>query len=571
MRSHPKSEAVPAWTLLPLPVFVGVWLALALSSGAMVDPRRWLSAGLVVALTALVTAVFAVYPRRPRQLSLLVVALMAVYVVWSAALRPWGATMAGTGAPATQALVAADVVSLLLVAMALAYLTDARARRWTRHLLVATGLVLVLAVIGRLWRHHDPSALFSSGHVSYPVGDPEGAAALLGLLFFPLVWLAADTRERVPLRAASLAAAATLAQVGVLTRSWTALAAFAGALLVTFVASPARLRTLFYLAPVALLLVRSLPALLSYADRGPAAVGAWPATYATLITLVVAATMGLALASLESWIDVSRRMRFWFGLGAVGAAMAGLALAVSRLPPGTADTVRRWGETNVHPDAWAHALVRLPTAVLTAAIICGVAGILWQRGRSAWQWLAAARRARTETGAPPQREVRPEDAWTISLLAAGVFWGLHAALASSGAGPLGPLPALLLFAFAVAEVDARAHVLWPGWSGRVRRMGARLWDPVAWDPTAADEHHPTTGEGRPTGGSATGDRRRPATHGPLESPRRTDRYARRRRRSGRRAETLRPPGPLSAVYRWLVITASTMAVAGLVWAYFTLA
>ena len=433
MSSDPQPETVPAWTLLPLLVFAGVWLALALWSGVTADPRHWLAVGMVVALTALVTAVLAVYPRRPRQLSLLVLALMALYVAWSAALRA-GGTAPVAGAPTARLVVVGDVVALLLVGLALAYLTDARARRWMRHLLVAAGLVLVLAVMGRLWQHRDPLAMFSTGRLSYPVGDPEGAAGVLGLLFFPLVWVAADTRERVPLRAASLATAATLLQLGVLTRSWTALAAFGGALVLTFVVSPARLRTLFYLAPVALLLVRSLPALLSYADQGPAKVGAWPATYAALITLVVGATIGLALASLESWIDVSRRMRFWFGLVTVGVAAAGLALGVSRLPPDAAATLRGWWAETAHPHTWTHALWSLPTTVLAAALACGAAGILWQRGASAWNRVTAARRARERSEGPPADELRPQGAWTISLLAAVVFWGLARGLGFVGSG-----------------------------------------------------------------------------------------------------------------------------------------
>ena len=558
------ARAAPVWALLPLLVLVGAWLLPALRDDIAGDPRQWLPAGVAVALTALVTAALAAYPRRPRQLSLVVLALVASYVLWDAALRlggPGPADAAG-GAPAARLLVAGDVVSLLLLGLALAYLTDARARRTIRYLLVAAGLVLVLAVMGRLWQHHDPSSLFSAGRLSYPGGDPEEAAALLGLLFLPLVWVAADTRERVLLRAVSLAAAATLAQLGVLTRSWTALAAFGGALVLTFVLSPARLRTLFYLTPAALLLVRSLPVLLNYADQGPATIGAWPATYAALITLVVATIIGLALALLESWVDVSRRMRVWFGTVTVGLAVAGLALGATRLPSDAADTAASWWADTARPHDWSAWLLHLPTAILALAIAAGVAGILWQRGASAWSRLVASRRKRSQSDQPETSERRPEDAWTIALLAAVTYWGLHATLAWTWGTPFTALPALLLFAIAVAEVDARAGVLWPGWSARVRRAGARLWGTVPPPSAAGPEDRPVPGDAKAAGVSEG--------QQPFTTLRRTDQYERRRRRRARRERTLRPPGPLSAVYRWLVLIASAIGVVWLTWVYFTI-
>jgi hypothetical protein len=308
--------------------------------------------------------------------------------------------------------------------------------------------------------------------------------------------------------------------------------------------------------------VRSLPALLSYADKGPSAVGAWPATYAAVITLVVGTTVGLALASLESWVDVSRRMRFWFGLVTVGAAAAGVALAATRLPSDTPTTAATWWTTTAHPHTWARDLTQLPTTVLAVALACGVGGILWQRSAAILRGLAASRRARARPDAPLARELRPDGAWAISLLAAIAFWGMHAALDSSWALPPDALPAVLLFAIAVAEVDAHAHVLWPGWSGRVRRMGVRLWGPLPVTHTADPERRSRAAESHvPTGLSADA---------PFTTHRRADQYTGRRRRRARRAATLRPPGPLSAAHRWLVMIVSTIGTVGLAWVYLTL-
>ena len=292
--------------------------------------------------------------------------------------------------------------------------------------------------------------------------------------------------------------------------------------------------------------------------------GAWPATYAALITLVVATIIGLALALLESWIDVSRRMRVWFGLVTLGLAVAGLALGVSRLPPDAAVTAASWWADTARPHDWSHGAAgtsRRPSwRCAIAAGWPGSSGSAGPRRGPDWPRPGGARSGTDEPDRverAPRGRVDDRPTGRRDLLGAA-----RRACSWTWNTPFTALPALLLFAIAVAEVDARAHVLWPGWSSRVRRTGTRLWGTIAQPPAATPEDHRAA---RGVDEATVSDAQQPFT-----THRRTDQYERRRRRRARRERTLRPPGPLSAVYRWLVLIVSAIGVGWLTWVYVTL-
>ncbi len=251
----------------PLAVLFALWLWLAFSSGGYL-PRQWLPAGLVLGLFGLVVAVFIAYPRRPRQLSLAVLTLFGLFAVWVAFSALWADSVTRVW------LEAARTFGFLLVfALALLYLTDPRARRVFRYLVMGAAFVLLAACVWRLWSTGNIAGLFNDNRLYYPLSYPNNAATLFLVAFWPLMWLAAGKEERAPVRGIALGLATGLLGLTIMTQSRGAMWSMAITLVLAFIVTPIRLRTLFYLLVPALLMVYAFPHLNRYWLEGPEAVG----------------------------------------------------------------------------------------------------------------------------------------------------------------------------------------------------------------------------------------------------------------------------------------------------------
>ena len=292
-------------------------MVLVFSSGGF-QQHQWLGPGLVLTLFALVAALFGAYPRRPRQLSMGVLALFALYALWVTLSARWAPSLNSVWDEAGRTF-----VYLLALTLALIYFTDAGARRAGRYLILIAAIVLIEVVVSRLQASGGvaPGAaggiemLFNSKRFVYPLSYPNNAAALYLILFWPLLWMAADSQEWVPIRGLSLAGCWGLLALFILTQSRGGLWALAITLVFLFALSPARLRTLVYLAVPATLTVWGFPRLNSYWDLGPEKVGPGPVVRTVLLGMAIAAAVGIALALLERWVQVSRRVRLSFGTG----------------------------------------------------------------------------------------------------------------------------------------------------------------------------------------------------------------------------------------------------------------
>ena len=273
-------------------------------------------------LFGLVVSLLAAYPRRPRQLALVVLALFASYAVWIALSALWAESTTRvwleTGRTFTY---------VLIFALALVYLADRGARRVFRYFLMAAALMLLLACVWKLWSTSDISGLFIGNRLSYPVSYTNNAAALFLVAFWPLMWLAASPEERAPVRGIALGLATGLLGLAIMTQSRGAVWSLAISLVLMFVVSPARLRTLLYLIVPALLMVYEFPSLNRYWLESPSAVGGGLAARTLVVASITAGFIGMIVALLERWVHVSRRMKAIFGtvvlLGALAAIVYG--------------------------------------------------------------------------------------------------------------------------------------------------------------------------------------------------------------------------------------------------------
>ena len=306
----PPSRETPVWAI-PVALLFGIWLWLAFSSGGYVQ-SRWLLPGLVLSLFALVTAVLGAYPRRPRRLSMVLIALFGLYALWVMISAMWASSLSSVWDEAGRTL-----LYLIAFVLALTFFTDARARVAARYLLLAGAVTLVAFAVYRIDGAGSTvgglEQLFVEGRFAYPASYPNNAAALYMVLFWPLLWMAADPRERAPVRGLSLAVCWGLAALAVLTQSRGSFWATVITLLFLFILSPARLRTLVFLLVPAALVVWGFSDLNSYWRLGPEQMTGGVAVRVILLGMAVAAVVGFTLALLEQWVVVSRRMRLVFG------------------------------------------------------------------------------------------------------------------------------------------------------------------------------------------------------------------------------------------------------------------
>ena len=253
-------------------------------------------------------------------------ALFGLYALWVALSAVWAESATRVWLEATR-----TGSYLLVLALALVYLTDAGARRAFRYLLIAASFFLLTACLWRLWSANEVASLFIENRFYYPVSYPNNAAALFLVGFWPLMWLAAGPEEKAVVRGLSLGLATGLLGLALMTQSRGAIWSLALTAVLTFVVSPARLRTLLFLMVPALLLVYEFPALNRYWLEGPDAVGGRFGSPHVACSLGGRCLIGTMFALLERRVRVGVRMKAASGgillvAGAVGAIYGSMAL-----------------------------------------------------------------------------------------------------------------------------------------------------------------------------------------------------------------------------------------------------
>lgn len=598
--------------VLPLTCLVGLWLWQVLSSTPDLY-GTWLLPSIGVAVLAIVVAATGSHPRRPRQLSLVVLAWFLLYCLWATAGMSWGY------APSSAWMETARAYGgLMVLALGLCLLTGWVSLRAMCYLLLASALTLVIAVIVRaVATPHGLDLLIrgdaGAGALVFPGGDPESVAALSLSLVWPMLWMAADPRRRSHLRGIALGSVFGLLALAVLAQAaaaWLCLGATAVLALVFF---PGRLRMIVCALVPAVLMIWAFPGLNDYAVEEAGTVGPRPLVFILAVGMAVTAFAGMILALLEKWISVSGRMRVVFSSLVVAIVIAGGVYGYTLLegqvgPPAhwlqtqTADILGirgqthdlpyepwrvAWKEFNLAPwsgagtgelepafflkrqvpepytpgaGSWVFRALGengLPGVLLLAGgLLTGLIGMIWPRFSSGWRawrgsWLARGRPPRDE----PRWGDRPgEFGWEFSLALAVTYWLMHGAIRPLWSNPAVLGVGMLLLSTGVASVDARIRVLWPGLSRRLASKETRelLQEEIldglsAPRDRSARRTHASSVAMTEAASGFTGLRR---SHRHQERRQRIERRASRQRR---RLKIMRPPGPLSEVFRWGVL------------------
>lgn len=543
------TRAATLWVLPPA-FLVGLGLWLAFSSGGY-STGDWAFPAMALGVAGMAAAALAVFPRRPRQLSLAVLALYCGYAVWVLASNIW----AGSTDSAWQAT-GRTFMYVLALALALTFFTSSRAQKAFKQLVMAGALVLLAACIWQLWTTGDLASLFVGNRLTFPVGHANAAAALFLIPFWPLLWLGAGPYEPAPVRGVALGLATGLVGLALMTQSRAAAWSLGITLILLFVLSPGRLRLLLYLLIPVLLMVYAFPMLNAYWTEGTETLSGGTAARTLTVAALAAGFMGMIVALLEKWIKVSGRMKAIFGTVVLAGCIAGLIYGAVTLTQDSGGPVAwfldRWEELRAEPasdvpattflpdgtptpavtraDVWDsswHQLVGdLPLgagagnpvapsepseaqagsfvlrvlgetgvvggALAYGAMLLSLAGILLPRTVAGVRGTGAAWRARHQaarakagaaTGGAPVSTVTRRPAsrwgldsmaygWEMALLAAALFWFIHANLERLWEMAGITMPALLMLAAALAATDSRARTMWPRLSRRLRRKTA---------------------------------------------------------------------------------------------------
>jgi hypothetical protein len=591
-------------------VLAFIWLGLAFDSGGSAA-RDWLLRAALLSAVGLTLALVCAWPRRPGQLGLAVLGAFLLYTLWVLLSVSWAASLAVAWGESGRVL-----FYLTFFALALAFLTARGARLILRWLLLGAALLLVGAAVARLWEAgRDLSLLFVGDRFSFPVGDPNGAAALYLLLFWPLIGAAVDPSSRVPVRGLSLGAAAGLLELAVLTQSRGGLWALAITGIFFVAVTPRRLRTLFYLLPLAALLVYSFPGLNRYWLEGVQGLSGSQAAWSIGLSLAVGTLIGLVLASLEGWVHVSPRMRSAFGLAIVVALLGGAAYGYVLLEREVGDPTDWLAESWVRFRGEQRVVAPGLETDATTRFAYLDSGGRWELWRVAWSDYRASPLTGSGAGSfsltwERDREAagpgaRHPHSLAMRLLAETGIVGallllLVPALALAGAlyprlvtgwhtarrgteGPWGDQPKdwvwtlALLAGFSYWLLHGSVEGLWftPGvtlgallllalavaetearvgvFSARLSATAARLGP----GSKASDLSRGAAEEERPTGRDSWARDERSGRG--FSSFRRSDRHAarvrrrsRRERRRERTQRSMQPPGPLSVTFRWLL-------------------
>jgi len=308
--------------LIPGLLAVGVFLAWGADQGGYPPTVGYPGALFLLGLLVVSAIVYRSELARLPRLSVIALALLAAFTVWSFVSIAWADARADAWDGANRTL-------LYLTVFALFTLLPWR-RPGAAIVLGAYSLgvaVIGAAVIIDATGADDPAALFNYGYrLVEPTGYTNATAALFAAAFWPAIFLASRQETPWPLRGAFLAAAGVLVQVAIVPQSRGAFIAFPIAFVIYMAIVPNRVRSVLALAPVAAATALAAPALLDVFDvaenQGNLAAALDRAGEAIAISALVLLVVGTAVGLADRRIAIApgTARLAGRGLGVAGAA-----------------------------------------------------------------------------------------------------------------------------------------------------------------------------------------------------------------------------------------------------------
>lgn len=310
----------------PLGLLVIIWLLSAYQSGGYAT-SQWLPLAILTAFVALLVVALRAYPEAPDRRLLLVLGLCALYVIWMALSIIWAMGRQSAWEESARA-----AFYLVFFALAVLYAVKGGGAVTGRGLLLLAALVMAGVAVGRLAAGDTLEVdFFDEKRYQFPLTYSNGTAGFYYLLIWPLLWMAADPRGRLWIRALSLGAVPPLLQLGLLTQSRGGLYALVISAVFYFLVSPARLRSLVFLTAPLVVVGLSFSPLAAYYTEGVDQVGTTTALLWLVGSWAGVSVFGLALAFADRKVPVARRLRLVVSVVVMVAVVGGLGFGIVTL------------------------------------------------------------------------------------------------------------------------------------------------------------------------------------------------------------------------------------------------
>ncbi len=318
-------------------VLLASWMGYA-NGGYFV--REWALVVFILAALALITSVAGVSRGTGSRWSIIALGLVAAYTAWTFASLLWSPNRG-------DAWLGAGQTSLYLLAfwLALGLVSLGASRRWVLTAsALGPALVAAFTMLTLVPRVED---LFENNRLLGTVGYYNGEAAFFLGPLWVAVYLAGSRRINPILRGLVLAGAVLSVDIAVLTQSRGAMVAMVISLLVFFLISGQRLRGLFALAPIAVVLLITFPGLnevyLAFLNQESAAATIEQVLPTAWLAVAGAGLYGLLWGLMDRvWQPPSSATRVIGGI-ALAASIAVLIFGASTVTERVRDPIS-WGE-----------------------------------------------------------------------------------------------------------------------------------------------------------------------------------------------------------------------------------
>ena len=313
-------------TLAPLGLVVAVLLWFAARDGGFAA-TTWLAGAVLVAVLAALAVVLGPQDRWASRETAGATAALAAFTAWCYLSISWSAVQDDAWDGANRTLL---YFALFVLVAALPW------RRQTMLVLFGVFAVAVASIgivqFSRAAAAEEPTAYFQFGRFASPILYQNGNCALFLMAFWPALFLASRRSAPVAVRGLCTGAATALLELALLTQSRASVVAVALSFGLYLLLVPGRLRALLHATVPALILAATYRPLLDVFTAARAqqvsAESLHNARSTLLVSTLIAAALGCAIAFADRRWRISRRAQRTTGRIAVASALAALAVGL---------------------------------------------------------------------------------------------------------------------------------------------------------------------------------------------------------------------------------------------------